>query len=379
MIRQVPWWLCAALLTQVGVGYADVIRGYVQHGLLQATVAEVEVAFLIGSEDGAMTPMASTVSDEEGRFEFSGPFLRAGTSFALSADYAGVSYPSSQLVLGDQDEVIVEVYDVGGDVADLQISSHNIFLGLHDQTLEVAHLVQANNLGQRTYVGPVFGEHQRGLEFVVPEQLSGLVAHTGELIRLSPTRLFDTQSLPPGSSQVAFTFQVHADAFDGTYVHEILYPTQNLDLFLQPVTVELGPPFHDHAIVNLHGQQYRHYRAQDVPVGERLSIELPVSRPLRWALKWALLALVPTVLIGIMAVARRPVRLNRGDLADPTQVTNADSVISHNQAQHQILRQLADLRQRRAQSQGAAAMELDRQLKILMQQARDIYRRLPPS
>ncbi len=353
---------------------ADTIQGYVLHGATQEPMADVEIGFLIGAEEGAMSPMASTVSSRDGRFEFSGPFLRTGTQFALSAEYGGISYPSSLLVVGDQDEIIVEVYDVGGNAADLRISSHNIFLGLRDQILEVAQLVQANNSGSQTYAGRQFGDHQRGLEFQIPEAMTGLVAHTGELIRLSATRLFDTQSLPPGASQVAFTFQVPAESFDGSYVHEILYPTQSLDFFIQPVSVELGSPFHDHGVVDLHGQQYRHYRAQDLPVGQRLAIELPFSQPMRWALRWALLALVPAVILGLLAVARRPVTLAQ----IPLDKVGVDSSQPRSERQH-ILKQLAQVQQERAQTQGEAAIELDRKYQTLMQQAREIYRHLPPS
>jgi hypothetical protein len=362
------------LIGAAGSVGADSIQGYVLHGTTQEPVADVEIGFLIGAEEGAMSPMASTVSSHDGRFEFSGPFLRSGTQFALSAEYGGISYPSSLLVVGEQDEIIVEVYDVGGNVTDLRIASHNIFLGLRDQTLEVAQLVQANNSGSQTYAGRQFGDHQRGLEFQIPEAMTGLVAHTGELIRLSATRLFDTQSLPPGSSQVAFTFQVPAESFDGSYVHEILYPTQSLDFFVQPVSVELGTPFHDHGVVDLHGQQYRHYRAQDLPVGQRLVIELPFSQPIRWALKWVLLALVPAIITGLLAVVGRPVALARIPLAK----VDADSSQARSERQH-ILQQLAQVQQERAQAQGEAAIELERKFQTLMQQAREIYRHLPKS
>ena len=362
------------LIGAAGSVGADSIQGYVLHGTTQEPVADVEIGFLIGAEEGAMSPMASTVSSHDGRFEFSGPFLRSGTQFALSAEYGGISYPSSLLVVGEQDEIIVEVYDVGGNVTDLRIASHNIFLGLRDQTLEVAQLVQANNSGSQTYAGRQFGDHQRGLEFQIPEAMTGLVAHTGELIRLSATRLFDTQSLPPGSSQVAFTFQVPAESFDGSYVHEILYPTQSLDFFVQPVSVELGTPFHDHGVVDLHGQQYRHYRAQDLPVGQRLVIELPFSQPIRWALKWVLLALVPAIITGLLAVVGRPVALARIPLAK----VDADSSQARSERQH-ILQQLAQVQQERAQAQGEAAIELERKFQTLMQQARAIYRHLPKS
>ncbi|MBT6149892.1 MAG: hypothetical protein HOH74_30920, partial [Gemmatimonadetes bacterium] len=293
------WWIGLATLCLGAKLPADTIQGYVLHAGTGQRLANVDVAFLIGSEDGSMAPMASTKSDTQGRFDFSGPFLTAGTQFALRADYDGVEYPSSILHLGAQDEIIIEVYPAGDDASGLRITNHNIFLGIVGETVEAAHLVQADNGGDQTYVGPLVDGHIRGLEFVVPAQLASLTPHTGELVRLSATRVFDTQPLPPGPSQIAFTFQVDPEAFDGSYVHEVVYPTQHLDLFIQPVDVQLGETFQDLGVVDLHSQQYRHYRTHDLSPGQRLRIDLPITRPLRWALKWALLALVPAILIGV--------------------------------------------------------------------------------
>ena len=371
--------LMVMVIFGIGTVQAETIRGYVLHSGTQKRVADVEVAFLIGSEDGSMSPMAQTQSDAEGRFDFSGPFLERGTRFALSAEVGGVSYPSSALIVGEQEEIIVEIYDVDQDASQITVSNHNLFLGVRDQTLEVAHLVQVDNGGNRTYAGPVFDGQTRGIEFVVPAKLSALTAHTGELVRFSATRVFDSQPVPPGPSQIAFTFQIRPDAFDGTYVHEVVYPTTHLDVFVQPVSVELDGTYEDLGVIDLHGQQYRHYRAHDLEAGKRLAIDLPVSRPLRWALKWALLALVPAILIGVVAVARRPVRLD-GGAPQPARADTDPATGSGAETERlQILKELAHVQDARARADDAQRIELDRQHASLMQRAREIYRKLPPS
>lgn len=388
-MTRVLWWphrwlSLLAILCLSSTLHADTIQGYILHAGTQQRLADVEVAFLIGAEDGAMSPMASTRSDAQGQFDFAGPFLVAGTRFALSADYEGVQYPSSVLQVGEQDEIIIEVYGASNDASNLRITNHNIFLGIVDDALEAAHLVQAQNGGELTYVGPRLAssdhdqELTRGLEFVVPAQLASLTPHTGELIRLSATRICDTQPLPPGSSQVAFTFRVAPEAFDGTFVHEAVYPTQHLDLFIQPVDVELGPDFQDLGIVDLHSQRYRHYRAHDLLPGQRLSVELPFAVPLRWALKWALMALVPAVLLAVIAITRRPSAAQEG----APSVNEAAGKVTQSSPpalseREQILQQLAAVRRRRADARGEAARQLDHQYQQLMAQARDIYRQSP--
>ena len=111
-------------------------------------------------------------------------------------------------------------------------------------------------------------------------------------------------SLSATGSQVAFTFQLDGTAFDGEYRHEVIYPTERLEVLLQPSSVELGPPFEGLGQVVFHDEPYRHYRVQHLGRGRIVTISLPMSRPLRWALKWAMLALVPAILIGALAAGR---------------------------------------------------------------------------
>ena len=144
------------------------------------------------------------------------------------------------------------------------------------------------------------------LELAVPAGHLGLQAHTGELVRASQTRLFDTRPLPPGSTRTAFTFQLSAEALADGYEHTVIYPTDRLDLFLRPPELSLGAPFRDLGRITLHDQDYRHYRLENLVPGRTVAVPLPVPRPLRWALKWATLALVPAVLVAVVALARSP-------------------------------------------------------------------------
>ena len=69
------------------------------------------------------------------------------------------------------------------------------------------------------------------------------------------------------------------------------YHTERLDIYLQPPSIELGEPFHDLGTVTLHDQSYRRYHVNDLALGKDLAIALPMSRPIRWTLKWVALGL----------------------------------------------------------------------------------------
>ena len=289
-----------------GPAAAGVVQGYVLDGLRDERLPGVEVAFLVPDGGGGVTEIARRTTDDSGAFSFAGPFLAEGTTFALTAYYGGLEYGTRNLVVGDQDQVIVEVNEGTEDPSGIRITAHHLFLSVTDRGLEVLQLVEVENQGPATYMGRLVDEERRVLELAVPAGHLGLQAHAGEIVRAGPTRVFDTRPLPPGSTRTAFTFQLSAEALAGGYEHTVLHPTDRLELFLRPPELALGPPFRDLGRITLQDQEYRHYRLEDLVPGRTAAVPLPVPRPLRWALKWATLALVPAVLIAVLALARAP-------------------------------------------------------------------------
>lgn len=279
---------------------ADTVSGYVIDGDSGERLAGVDVAFLIPA-DGGFSEMLRRASDEQGAFSFSGPFLTKGTAFSLVAHHDGIEHPTDALVVGEQDEVIVEVVAGTEDGSSIRFDAHHLFLTVTDVGVDVAQLIHVDNAGSATFMGRSLGSERRVLELPIPDGNLALQGHTGQVARAGPTGVFTADPLPPGRSQVAFTMQLDGQTFSGEYVHDVAYPTGRLELFLQPVSIELPSPFTDVGQVDLHDQSYRHYRLTDLVAGRSIAIPLPFNRPLRWALKWAMLGL--GLLMAVAAVA----------------------------------------------------------------------------
>ncbi|MEE2658563.1 MAG: hypothetical protein VX733_08670 [Candidatus Latescibacterota bacterium] len=294
------------LLSGLAAPAGAVVAGYVLDPLNEQRVPGVEVALFI-REAGQISELLRKTTDAEGSFQFAGSFLTAETEFFLVAHRDGVPYPTSTLRVGEQDQIIVEVYEPSEDADDLIITDYNLFLGITPSGLDVAHLVHVENSGERTFVGTSDGDRRHGVEFRLTDASVGVQAHTAEFVQGHGQSIFDTQPLPPGHSQISFTHRVDGERFDGDYVHHVLYPTTSLEIFLLPAEVELrGNPFVDLGAVSFHEQRYRHYRVENLKPGRQLTISLPFSRPLRWALKWTLLALVPAALVAALSLSRSP-------------------------------------------------------------------------
>ena len=299
------WLVAIVSLLMAASLAADTVSGYVLDAETDQRLADVEVAFLVADEGGGMAEMVRRNTDGSGTFSFSGPFLAAGTPFGLVAHYGGLEYATETLEVGAQDQVIIEVFDGTEEDDEIRIDGHHLFLVVTEAGIDVAQLLYIDNLGSSTYVGHTAGDERHVVQLQVPEGNVALRGHSGQISRSSATRLFTNVPLPPGRSQVAFTIQLRGEEFDGAYEHQILYPTSRLELFLQPSDIELPAAlFQDLGQMQLHDQEYRHYRVQSLDIGRRVSIPLPFSLPLRWSLKWVMLVFVVAMVAAATALVR---------------------------------------------------------------------------
>lgn len=305
----------AVLLGAVAVAQAETVQGYVLHAVTQQRVGGVEVAFYI-RQDNQVREVLRKATDAEGRFSFSGPFLAPGLSFALAALYQEVPYFSSTLQVGAQKQVILEVYEPTNRAEGLHIAAHHLFLSLAAERVEVVQLVHIDNPTERTYVGQGQGTERRVTEFWLPPGAFGLQSHSGLMHQADETRFFDNQPLLPGRSQISFSFGLDGTRLREGYVHRVVYPTGRLDVFLEPASIQISAPFVDLGVVDLHGRQYRRLQLNDLQSGREITIPLPLSRPLRWMLKWVALAAAGVAGLGALALGSRAPGLARGSF-DP--------------------------------------------------------------
>ena len=293
-------WLCTAIVLCASDLWGAAINGYVLNPFTQARIPGIPVAFYV-RQDGQILEMLRKETDAEGRFSFAGPFLQSGIHFGLAAFYDGIPYFSSTLEAGAQQQVILEVYEKTDDPSGIRIGTHHLFFSVRENAIECIQLLQIHNALERTYSGSGDGQERRVTELVLPTGLFNLQSHSGLLHQAGEGRFFDNQPLPPGRSQRSFSFNLDARNFSSPYVHQVVYPTDRLEVFLDPPSTEIKPPFIDLGIVEQHGRQYRKVAMENLPPSQQVAIPLPLNPSLRWSLKWA--ALVGAFVAGSVALA----------------------------------------------------------------------------
>ncbi len=354
----VPAAVLAGLL-QVCALRAETVQGYVINPIDGTRIHNAEVVFFV-SQDGQVSEILRKPTDAQGRFAFSGPFLTPDLNFVLMALYQEVPYPSSKLQVGAQKEIILEVYDPTTADSQIRIATCTLFLSLRPRGLEVAQSVQADNRGEKTYVGRNQGKVRQVMEFALP---AGVFNLSGSLKPGRDSRFYNNRPLPPGLSQILFNFQLDPRQLDGGYLHQVLYPTDRLEVFLQPTSLQLGPPFEDLGTADFHGESYRHLQLQNLKRGQTVLIPFPLPQPWRWVLKW--IALSAAALSGTLALVFRRMTTAAAVEPDPEELR---------QQRSQLLQQLARLDDAHADHRDDRRYLVERAR--LMDQALNVYRLL---
>lgn len=282
---------------------ADTVQGYVLNPISETRIADIEVVFFI-EQDGQLSEILRRRTDVEGRFAFSGPFLTPGLSCVLAATYKDALYPTVALEVGTFSQVIVEVYEPTTSDAQIRIATYDLVISLEAQNLSVGHLVQMENPDDSTYVGSGQGPERRATEFALPDGLFNLRDQGGSLKRGDSGRFYDNRPLPPGFSQIGFSFDLDPHQLDGGYSHKAVYDTEVLSVLLQPGDIAVEPPFEDLGEVAFHDQKYRRLRLTGLRAGQSALIPLPLNRPVRWLLKWVALGGALLCVLLLLAIGR---------------------------------------------------------------------------
>ena len=289
-------------LAALSAARADRVSGYVIDGNTGTRVPAVEVAFLV-TQAGQTSEILRKPSDGDGRFSFSGPFITSGLEFALLAIYGGTSYPTTKLVVGKQKEIILEVFDATDTPAEIRIANYHLFLHLKESNLEVANLVEVENRGDKTFAGTGVGVDRWVTEFELP---AGVFNLTGNLRQVENRLFVDHQPLPPGRTQLSFTYLVNRQDLVAGFPFATRYETEALDIYLQPSSLSVGEPFQDLGEVEFHDAKYRRLHLHSLQPGQSVFIPLPLSKPLRWLIKWATLGVALLGAAWVATFARSP-------------------------------------------------------------------------
>lgn len=255
-----------------------VIAGQVVNGTegAQSELGGISVTVFPFVGETNLAPITAT-TQADGRFRVENLPTDTDRRYGLQAAYKGVDYVHPQLIELDEGasaSVTLQVYGTTTDDAAISVGRNHIIVDFADNGLQVAEMYVFRNSGDRAYVGA--GETIR---FGLPagaQNLSFDDPRMSQSTELVENQVVDTLPVPPGNRQVLVSYTVPYDGQSVTFQKGITYQTQNLNVLVPDVGVEVEAALlqADEPVSTQASTQFLNYTGQDVPAGEELVLKL---------------------------------------------------------------------------------------------------------
>lgn len=255
-------------------------------------------------------PLDSVRADGQGRYAFD--YRRTGDESAIyfaSALYGGIAYFTPPLhhaiVKGQEGEIAV--FDTTSAHFPIGVRGHHIVVSAVDAnaTRSVTEVYELSNDTSLTKIAR--GSDPGGAVWVaaLPAKASGFRVSQGDLpasgVAFANSRVAVYAPIAPGLAQLAFTYDMPADAFPLRIPIET--PTQILEVLVEEEKGSVsGARLQEKDPVMLEHRSFRRFLADDVPTNAVTVIDLPPAKA-RSTVDRGYLVLLTVVIGGAMIVA----------------------------------------------------------------------------
>lgn len=212
-------------------GNAQRLEGFVLNGSQGNTpVAGAEVVLRAGVE-GPLTPVASCVTDQSGRFVFDNLPVEPGLIYLPGANRHGIHYPGPRLraAPGTPPSLRLLVFDAVASPSPLVAERHEIDIQVKPGALEISETLVVSNPSLTSYVGEAAGDMPpETLALRIPDEFERVTFASefhGKNFRLEDRRLVTSLPWPPGKRELKFTYSLHAEGSRSTLERLLDLPT----------------------------------------------------------------------------------------------------------------------------------------------------------
>lgn len=339
---------------------AGSISGTVENGTHgNATLTGQTVTLQASVNNGKVQNAASTTTDTQGHFSFTGLDTSGDTIYALDTRFQGGDFNSGALSFdsGAVQQANLTVYDTTSSDAALSVSVATILFSEPNKKAGLIHLgefVSFKNSGKTAFVGstaPANGMPMGLLRFSLPDGATNLTVDQGfansQIIQV-PTGFGATTTVPPGSTQFAFAYDVPYTSTAYPFQYKPEYATSQVVVLVPTDMLTDARDFTAKPPVDALGQKYQLLEADNVKSGTQLStriwdLPLPGEQPdLDFRLLFAfagVLALALAALLGLY--------VKRGNLAIALGLLPASAFEPKTAASRTQVRQQRDVERKR--------------------------------
>jgi len=207
-----------------------------------SSVSVVEVT-LTHYLNGKVTSNEQKVTtDSAGKFEFRGLSTDNGTAYKVSTNFQDAPYTSEEITLtptGLSQPVELDVYDSTPSDENIQVSNGHMVVYVIEGDLHVEEIWRFSNLGDRTFIGTQGKAAGTTLRFTLPAGATYLSPSPDIPIETTGTGVASTKAVPPGVTDVTFSYFIPYQVSSMTILRKTDYPIANFSLLVQDLGVKV--------------------------------------------------------------------------------------------------------------------------------------------
>jgi hypothetical protein len=263
----------------------DTISGVVVNATHQNAVVAGQRVILQRSVGAATQDIASTVTDQRGRFNFADVAGAPGDSFAVYTNFQGGMFPSQVVTLssGATSSLELPVYDTTNDDAHLRVTVATLLVRQPrpvNGLIGIGAVVTIENTGTTAFVGTPTGDASkpmRLLRFATPPNAFNLslgIGFSGSQIFTTDKGFGSTATVPPGTTDFAYGIDI---PYTGTAVdvsYRAVYPTARVVVLVPPDMFVTGRDMQARGIVDSLGARYQVLTVANVLVARQVALQV---------------------------------------------------------------------------------------------------------
>lgn len=303
---------------------------------------------------------ATTKSDDQGRFRFTGLNNSAEYNYALSVVYQDAEYMTDPRRFDQSVSEMaweVAVYDATPNSDKIRIGRGHFIVDVRDGSLWVLQFYSYVNSGDKTYVGAhtVTDDGRKAtLRLSLPAGAQDITAQEGldECCAFRTDEgISDTLAVPPGGRSIVLSYELPYNSSDVYLDLPVYYPVDSLNLLVSEGKAKVASKqLQPQEAVEMGGKRYTHLAGANLPGDTELSIDItglggaasPVGEVLRPEnLRWGAIGVAVLAIAFVLFYALRGNRTAVPVPAGPQRPASRDV----------LLRELAELDDRFATGQ----------------------------
>ncbi len=265
-----------ALAASAGTG---TIQGQLVNGTASGSgVANLEITLKTYLNDKEINS-ATSQTDEEGNFIFTGVKIELGFKYQASLFFQAGEYTSERFTFAAEEDTAsttVTVFDATTSAESVRIATAHTIIYAGQDTLDVKEYFLFVNDSDRTYVGPAMRPEKTGvLTFLLPPESTGFQLSLGLGIVNTSDGFAESMPLLPGVREVAFNYQIPYRSGEYVFSPEINYPMDNYNVLIQGSEVQVSSTqLVKEETLTISGNQFQHFSGSDLLPRDTIAVRL---------------------------------------------------------------------------------------------------------